>query len=169
MRRRLILQARCIYMLPQDVAQEVRDRKQTLNTTQAVMDYVYGELARYNDKHLSQMQEKMELQSLSKGPTNAVYACVDDAAAKIQSLEQKIDQMINAVGSPPQPTFPRPRKGDGKGKGGSALARPDPAWPGGCWHCGKKHLGGRRQCNAFKALIKQHKGLPKNYKGAYKL
>ena len=157
-------------MLPEDVAKEVRDRKQVLNTTQAVLDYVYGELARYNDKHLSQLQEKMDMQALARGPQNAVYSCVED---KVRSLEQKIDAMIHAVG-PPQPAYPRPprpTKGDGKGKGGtgSRLARPDPAWPGGCWHCGKTHAGGRRQCNALKALIKKHNGLPKDYKGAYEV
>ena len=35
-------------MLPEDVAKEVRDRKNVLSTVQHVLDYVNGELARYS-------------------------------------------------------------------------------------------------------------------------
>ena len=49
----------------------------------------------------------------------------------------------------------------------AGLSRPDPQWPGGCWHCGKRHARGRTQCSEFRKLIRQHKGLPINYAGAY--
>ena len=43
-----------INMLPDDVAQDVR-RLSHLNDTQRVLDYLHGELARYNDTHLSEI------------------------------------------------------------------------------------------------------------------
>ena len=65
------------------------------------------------------------------------------------------------------PGIPR---GGGKGKGDtrtSALPRPDPNFSG-CWHCGKSHAGGRRQCHEFEALLKANSAkLPADYEGAY--
>ena len=65
--------------------------------------------------------------------------------------------------------------GDGKGSdagstagggSGTSLPKPIPQFDG-CWHCGQKHPGGRRQCPEFRALVKKHCGLPKDYEGAY--
>ena len=47
------------------------------------------------------------------------------------------------------------------------MPKPNPSFSG-CWHCGKKHPGGRRQCPEFRALLAKNGGkLPDNYEGAY--
>ena len=149
-------------MLPEEVAKDVRDKKHVLNTTQLVLDYVWGELARYNDKYLSSIHEKRDHDQLTHGPKNAVNAVAED---KIAHLEQQLETLINVFkkASPP---------GGGGGAGvvepppRPTLQRPDPKFEG-CWHCGKKHPGGRRQCRLFKALVQKHGGLPSNNKGEY--
>ena len=45
------------HMLPEDVAKDVRDKKHQLSTTRLVLDYVWGELARYNGKYLSALHQ----------------------------------------------------------------------------------------------------------------
>ena len=47
------------HMRPTDVAKEVRDRTEKLKTTQAAIDYLEGELARYNDRHLSMVRDNV--------------------------------------------------------------------------------------------------------------
>ena len=80
--------------------------------------------------------------------------------AQYESLLSQIHAFNNA-----RPTSPG---GGGTTSGGAAaqrssqLSKPDPKFEG-CWHCGKKHPGGRRQCRLFKALIQKHKGIPKGY------
>ena len=164
-------------VLPEDVQQEVRDRKSTLVSTQAVVDYLNGELARYQDTHLSKIHDRFEnkiLQQGDKNPVHAIYDTKDLLEDKLKHLEARLEA-VQAVtqGRKGSKGDGKGDKGGGKGKGdrtgGSVLDRPDPTWPGGCWHCGKKHAGGRRQCHAFRALIKKHGGLPANCQGAYEI
>ena len=163
-------------VLPKDVQQGVRDRKSTLVTTQSVIDYLNGELARYQDSHLSKIQDRFETKILQQGaqnPARAVYDTKQLLKDKIQQRKTEHNDAVNAV-TQAREGFEKggkggKGKGDGKGDGGkgSMLDRPDPKWPGGCWHCGEQHPGGRRQCISFRALIKKHGGLPKDYQGAY--
>ena len=64
-------------ILPKDVAAEVRDRRQRLNTTDLVLEYLHYELARYNDHFLSQLHEKQDSASLAASHSNPVNAVVE--------------------------------------------------------------------------------------------
>ena len=60
-------------MPPDEVAKDVRDNKHQLTTTQAVLDHIHAELARYNDKYLAQFHERHGQQHLLTGlPTQPV-------------------------------------------------------------------------------------------------
>ena len=62
-------------MLPEDIAKEVRDRP-LLNSVDKIVHYLQGELARYNDKHLSSVADAQSLRDLEAGPKNPVNAIV---------------------------------------------------------------------------------------------
>ena len=104
-------------------------------------------------------------------PSNAINSLQEaqpmlDELGKLRSELQDVVAAVNQgrAPPPPSPTGQRPpRAGD---RPTSALPRPNPKFDG-CWHCGKKHPGGRRQCRIFKALIQKHKGLPPGYQGTY--
>ena len=51
-------------MLPDDVATEVRDRRQHLNSVDQVIHYLSGEIARYRDKENCTIQDRIAEQSL---------------------------------------------------------------------------------------------------------
>ena len=72
-------------MLPEDVANDVRDKRHMLSTTQLVLDYVWAELARYNDRHLSAIHEKRDQDMLTHGPKNPVNNLME---AKLASGEK---------------------------------------------------------------------------------
>ena len=158
-------------MLPEDVGKETRDRRQTLNTTQRALDYLHGELARYSDGYLSKLHARLDAQHLAAGPSNSVSSVVEK---QLQDMNNTFESLCAAF-SKGKGKGTWDRKGAGKGDKGkgdgvspNGLARPDPNWAeGACWHCGKQHPGGRRNCTIFKALIKKHGRLPKNYEGAY--
>ena len=90
---------------------------------------------------------------------------------QFKELSDKFEQTVAAFQrstSSPQgaPAAPPPPPG-GARPGGSRLPKPDPTFQG-CWHCGKRHPGGRRQCTEFKALLRKNGGkLPADYEGAY--
>ena len=47
-----------IDMLPEDIAVEIRDRRQTLNTVDKVVYYIMGKLARYRAKEIASLHGK---------------------------------------------------------------------------------------------------------------
>ena len=166
-------------MLPEDVAKEVRDRKSVLNTVDNVVTYLMSELSRYNDKHLSTLQDRESAKRIEHGPKNAVNAVVSEPEEKFKILCEQFESLTAALSRRGSPKGGGKggdaRGGNGGGGGGAAAAsgqrptlpRPDPNFSG-CWHCGKQHKGGRRQCLAFKAYLKEHGGvLPADYQGAY--
>ena len=63
-------------MLPDDVAQDIRDRPH-LNSVLKVTDYVTGELARYNDRHLGKIHDNEAAESPDSIPKNAVNSFVE--------------------------------------------------------------------------------------------
>ena len=153
-------------MLPDNIQKEIRDRRH-LNTTQAVLDYLNGELARYQDVHLSKLQDRLDGKGLQDAWRNPVAMVAEtdqpkpSSDAEIGKLKTELDAVVNALsqlkaGAPPPPTGTRPER---------RLPKPDPKFKG-CWHCGKEGCN-RRRCPSFRALIKQHKGLPKDCEGAY--
>ena len=155
-------------MLPEYVAKEVRDRKSVPYNTDEIIEYLHGELARFNDKYLSTIQDSHELGRLESGPKNAVNF-ITDAEKRMSDIFKKFESTVaafqrrgNNQGSP---------TGGGGGGGGaqrtSTLPKPDSSFKG-CRHCGKSHPGGRTQCPDFKAILKRNGGkLPSDYEGAY--
>ena len=75
-------------MLPEEVAKEVRDRRQTLNTTQRALDYLHSELSRYNDSYVSKLHARLDSQHLSSGPSNAVHAVMEK---QLQDMQKQLD------------------------------------------------------------------------------
>ena len=61
-------------MLPEEVQQEVRDRKATLPTTPKVVDYINGELSRYQESWLSKIQDQIESKSFQQASENLINA-----------------------------------------------------------------------------------------------
>ena len=142
-------------MLPEDVAREVRDRKAVLNSTDRIVDYLSGELARYNDKQLSTLHDQQDRQRVDGAPKNAVNAIVE-AERRVTDLVSKFESTVAAFQSR-TPSAPTGAGGGGGGAGAaprSQLPKPDSNFKG-CWHCGKNHKGGRRQCPEFRALLKR--------------
>ena len=72
-------------VVPDDVATEVRDRKQILNTTGKI-NCVSGELARYRDKEHSIHRDKRSRQLLDAAAKNPVYSFID-AEQKMQTMK----------------------------------------------------------------------------------
>ena len=142
-------------MLPDDVATESRNRKHYLYSTDTVIQHVSGELSRYRDTEISTFQDRVAEQSLHSAPKNPVRPPLE-AENKMSSMMEAMQSMISVFNKNPS----------GAGGDRATLPRPDPKFEG-CWHCGKKHPGGRRQCREFRKLVRDNKGLPKNYKGAY--
>ena len=58
-------------VLPEDVAQEIRDRP-AINTTQKVVEYVSSQLARYNDKQLGKIYDDAASKALETVPKNPI-------------------------------------------------------------------------------------------------
>ena len=95
-------------VLPEDVQNEVRDRKSTLPSTQKVLDDIAGELSRYQDVHLSKVHKRFENTILTSGQPNPVHHVADMAALEEQigKLKHDLETSIAAVVN-----------GNGKGKG----------------------------------------------------
>ena len=154
-----VLYTLLLNVLPEDVAKEVRDKRVTLNTVGRAIDYLRDELARHNDKFVSELHGKQDAQALAAGPKNAVNAVLEPSLKEMNKNIQDLCAAGHRGAAPPPP--PRPAKDETR----TRLPKPDPAF-GACWHCGKKHPGGRRKCKEFSALRKRHGGkLPPNYKG----
>ena len=64
-------------MLPEHAGKDVRGRKASLRKAKIRVEHVSGELARYNDKHMSVVQNTRELSKLDSAPSNAVKARVE--------------------------------------------------------------------------------------------
>ena len=139
-------------MLPEDVTKEVRDRP-LLNTTQRVVEYLQGELPRYNDKHLSTIADTQGMKDLEGGPKNAVNALVQ-AEQRMVDLYAKMENCVSAFSagraSSPSRGAATGAQSPGSDVSKNGLRRPSPGFKG-CWHCGKtNHKGGRKQCPLFK-------------------
>ena len=157
-------------LLPTDVAAESRDRRQRLNTTDLVIEYLHCELARYNVTSLSKLHGRQDYAARASSASNPVNAVMEDA---ISNMNNKLDSMCAAFQKGQRDRARSPSGGAGRGgaakgggEGGSTLPKTEPSFMGG-WHCGKKHPGGRRRCPESRKLIQEHGGLPKDYRGAY--
>ena len=77
-------------MLPEEIAKDIRDRRQTLNTTQRALDYIHGELARYSDNCLSKLHARLDSQHLAAGPPNHVHATFEK---QMQEMNAKLESI----------------------------------------------------------------------------
>ena len=74
-------------ILPEDVATEVRDRRNHLNSTGKVMGYIHEQLSRCRDKELSALQDKRAEHALEHSPKNPIYS--------LGGAERKVEGMVS--------------------------------------------------------------------------
>ena len=133
-------------VLPEDVATEVRDRKNVLNSTDKVLLYISDRLARYRDKELSSMHDKRAEHALDHAPRNPVNAIVE-TEKRVNDMMSKMESMVAAFSTAARDPSKPPK-----------LDRPDPKFEG-CWHCGAKgHT--RRECRTFKDVPNEWEETP---------
>ena len=102
----MFLYTMLLNMLPEGAAKEIRDRRQTLNSTQRALDYLHGELARYNDSYVSKLHAQHDSHQLAAGPKNTVHSVLEK---QMQDMQQKLDLCCAA--------FSKGGKSRGKGEG----------------------------------------------------
>ena len=107
----VVLYTMLINILPEDIAKEVRDRRQTLNTVSRVLDYLKAELGRFNDSYLSRVHSQQDAKALEKGPKNPVNAVLEQQLATLNSSMQRLCAAFNNRSPPRTP---------GGGGGGAA-------------------------------------------------
>lgn len=114
---------------------------------------------------MSNILDKIGSRTLQHAWKNPVHSVTQDLPT--EDINKKLDSLVAAMGqlrsqAPPPP----PRREQRPPRDRATLAKPEANWmDGACWHSGKKHAGGRRQCLSFKAFIRRHGGLPKDYEG----
>ena len=109
----LVLYTMLLNILPDDVAKEVRDRRNTLYTVGRVLDYLKGELSRYRDTFISQLHSKHDAEALAKGPHNPVNSLMEKQMAQMHSTVQGLVAAFKGKG---KGTY---RNKSGAGKWGS--------------------------------------------------
>ena len=134
--------------------------------TDDIILYLKTDYHRLTDESVAATYKNRLFSSLPGLKHDKVHRVVEGSAVPpppqpfIADLTSKLQEVVvNAVtGRPP------PRRAGSSGR--STIGLPDNKWGGGCWHCGQQGHS-RKQCDKFKKLIREHKGLPKEYEGEY--
>lgn len=136
-------------MLPSDIAKELRDRRQPLDTTQRALDCFHGELARYIDSCLSRLHATQNRAHRSPGPAKPAHALFETPFRDVSDRRESCAAAFSTGAC-------NGTKGAGQ-VAGSNLPEQGPNCSG-CWRCGKPRPGGRRQCRLFKDLLRRNGG-----------
>ena len=109
-------------MFPDDVAAEVRDRRQHVNTVDRVACYITGELARYRDRVIASLHDKHAEHLLDSAPKNAVHAFVE-TESRVNSMMERLESMVAAFLQEPEPRQGRRQRRWGRDRRGEQCPR----------------------------------------------